>query len=81
MKKKVASALAKRDETMAERFEAEYHGETIEELNDYFRKVLTSAPINTMDERSVLMDDHDEVVWMRYFRSHVIDTVVNFQLI
>lgn len=49
-------------------------------LNTYFRQVLGHAPISTLNERSCLRDDLDPSVWLKYFVSHVVPTLVRFNL-
>lgn len=56
-------------------------GESLTELNQFFRNVLVKAPVSTLDERSCLVDDVDDDTWLGYFKDHVVPTIVRFKLI
>lgn len=78
----VAEILGELDGDEASGFASTYSGDDhIPSLNKYFRKVLTHAPIATLDERSCLMDELEESRWLEYFGQHVAPTVVRFKLI
>lgn len=49
-------------------------------LNKYFRHQLSKAPVSTLDERECLIDDLDPKQWLKYFRQHVLPTLVRFNL-
>lgn len=52
----------------------------VKDLNRYFRVQLGKAPIDTLDERGVLMDDISPKMWLQYFEKHVLPTLVRFNL-
>jgi hypothetical protein len=51
------------------------------ELNHYFRRRLADAPCATLDERECLRDDLHPTMWAKYFESHVLPTVIRFDLL
>ena len=82
MKKQVHNELAEISPEMAERFNSQYNGnDDIPSLNSYLRQVLIKAPISTMDERGCLIDDLEKTIWLDYLKTHVIPTIVRFDLI
>lgn len=79
---KVQKVLAERSSETASGFSTRYtQGDDIVSLNAFFRQVLITAPVSTLDERGCLMDDLDDDVWLDYFTKHVAPTVIRFNLI
>lgn len=50
------------------------------ELNKYLRLQLAKAPVSTLDERQCLIDEISAGQWFEYFESHVLPTLVRFNL-
>jgi hypothetical protein len=50
------------------------------ELNRYFRVQLSTLRISTLDECECLRDDIAPVYWLKYFETHVLPTLVRFNL-
>lgn len=50
------------------------------ELNKYFRVQLAKAPVSTIDERGCLLDTVSPDTWFKYFETHVLPTLVRFNL-
>lgn len=50
------------------------------ELNIYLRQQLSRAPVSTLDERGCLLDTIGPEMWFKYFESHVLPTLVRFDL-
>jgi len=50
------------------------------ELNKYLRFQLAKAPVSTLDERGCLIDEISAGQWFDYFESHVLPTLVRFNL-
>lgn len=53
---------------------------TVKALNNHFRLVLAQAKHSTMNERGCLQDDLAPGMWFKYFKSHVLPTLVRFNL-
>lgn len=49
-------------------------------LNRYFRAQLSKAPVPTSDERGCLVDNLAPDIWLKYFRSHALPTLLRFNL-
>lgn len=49
-------------------------------LNRYFRIQLSKIRISTIDECECLRDDIAPVYWIKYFETHVLPTLVRFNL-
>lgn len=80
---KVCDLLHDKKPDLARKFSSTYSDRGSDEqrsLNHHFRIVLSKAPVSTLDERECLSDDIDPDVWLRYFESHVIPTLVRFNL-
>lgn len=74
--------LSRADKDLGDRFLADYKGDySLPSLNQYFRSVLTQAPIKTLDERSCLLDELEPAIWIDYFEGHVLPTITRFNLI
>lgn len=56
------------------------HESEMVSLNKYFRVQLSKAPVPTLDERECLIDDLSPGQWLKYFESHVLPTLVRFNL-
>ena len=50
------------------------------ELNKYLRIQLGKAPVSTLDERGCLIDEISAGQWFDYFESHILPTLVRFNL-
>ena len=50
------------------------------DLNRYFRVQLSTLRISTLDECECLRDDIAPVYWLKYFETHVLPTLVRFNL-
>lgn len=79
---KLPALLGRVDVSLKDRFLHQYKGDfCLPSLNTYFRSVLTSAPIKTLDERSCLLDELEHDIWLDYFQDHVLPTITRFNLI
>lgn len=83
----VEAELRARSPQLADRFAKQFDRkkyktdeEALKALNDHFRLVLVRSSLPTVDERGCLRDDLAPSVWMKYFKSHVIPTLVRFNL-
>jgi hypothetical protein len=79
----VHDMLAEQKQHIADAFEASFkntHGDEMVSLNKYFRVELSKAPVSTLDERECLIDDLEPNQWLKYFRVHVLPTLVRFDL-
>lgn len=80
----VHNLLQKSKPELADKFKSNYNAQDgfseIISLNQYFRKELLKAPISTLDERECLIDDLSDNQWLMYFETHVLPTLVRFNL-
>jgi len=83
---KVYALLDEKKPLLAETFKSTFNGnynsddEEIKALNRYFRAELAKAPVNTVDERGCLIDALSPDIWIKYFKSHALPTLVRFDL-
>jgi len=83
---KVYNLLEERKPELAENFKHGFNGtsstdeEEVKLLNRYFRAVLATAPVSTVDERGCLMDNLAPDTWLKYFKSHALPTLLRFDL-
>lgn len=83
---KVADLLSNQNAKLAANFNATFHvnAETEEDelraLNKYFRHELSKIRISTLDECECLRNDIAPVYWLKYFETHVLPTLVRFNL-
>lgn len=79
---KVHAILDRDDPDIAKTFLKNYQGgDTLVDLNNYFRKQLTRCPIPTLEERSCLLDDLSAEYWIEYFKDQVAPTIIRFNLV
>jgi len=79
----VGDLLADQKPHLADNFYATFHagnGDVLVALNKYFRLQLSNAPVSTLDERECLIDDLSHEQWLKYFKGHVLPTLVRFDL-
>lgn len=79
----VGDLLADQKPELADNFYAGFHpgsGDVQPALNRYFRLQLANAPVPTLDERECLIDDLSPEQWLKYFKGHVLPTLVRFNL-
>lgn len=83
---KVRDMLLERKPALADVFDKTFQSKAatdereIIDLNKYFVYQLGRAPVSTLDERALLRDDAHPSVWLKYFESHVLPTLVRFNL-
>lgn len=73
--------------TLADRFSKQFDGskyesdeDTVKGLNKHFRLILAKSTIPSVGERECLRDDLAPGIWLKYFKSHVLPTLVRFNL-
>jgi hypothetical protein len=79
----VEDLLSEQKQVLGDVFRSTYkntHGDEMVSLNKYFRIQLSKAPVPTLDERECLIDDLQPEQWLKYFRGHVLPTLVRFNL-
>lgn len=83
----VEDALRAQRPELADRFVAQFDRSscksdesTIKALNNHFRLILAQSKLQTMDERGCLRDELSPGMWFKYFKSHVLPTLVRFNL-
>lgn len=82
LKEQIADLLAKQNPEGARTFrnDSGQVGNDIRSLNQYFRVQLGKAPVDTRSERECLIDDLSPSMWLKYFESNVLGTLVRFKL-
>lgn len=83
LSQEVEDLLTEQKQALGDVFRATFrntHGDEMVSLNKYFRIELSKAPVPTLDERECLIDDLSQAQWLKYFRGHVLPTLVRFNL-
>lgn len=83
----VEDELRSRKPELADRFNRQFDHRRCDDdksaivaLNDHFRTILVKSQLPTVDERGCLRDDLAPGPWFKYFKSHVVPTLVRFNL-
>lgn len=83
----VENELRAKKPELADRFARQFDAskfkteqDLIKGLNQHFRLILVKSTIPTVDERECLRDDFAPGIWLKYFKSHVLPTLVRFNL-
>jgi hypothetical protein len=83
----VEDALRDKRPELADRFARQFDRKqctsdegSIKALNKHFRLILAESKLPTQDERGCLRDDIAPGMWLKYFKSHVLPTLVRFNL-
>lgn len=84
--KKVSDLLQSRNPKLAANFNNTFRTNSdveegeLRDLNRYFREQLSNIRISTLDECECLRNDIAPVYWIKYFETHVLPTLVRFNL-
>lgn len=81
LNQQVKEAISSHSKDLGDKVDVSKLGNSISELNSYYRNLLIQAPINTLNERGCLLDDLDEATWLNYFKDQVVPTLVRFELV